>query len=92
MGKADFHLKRFWYVLGYSYLCTQLIQFRYFLGFKLCMLPIHISGLSYDPSLDDPFDRIKCIDIRTFLTSLSVPARINSWNILVQEWLRKCVY
>lgn len=92
MSNNSFYRNGFWYVLGYSYLSTQLLQFRYFLGFKLSMLPIHMSGLSYNYKLKDPFDNIKCIDIGTFLTSLSIPARINSWNILVQEWLRKCIY
>jgi len=84
MASNSFHKNGFWYVMGYTYLSTQLIHFRYFLGFKLCMLPIHIAGVSYNPKLVDPFDQVKCIDIRTFLTSISIPARINSWNILVQ--------
>lgn len=39
----------FLYVLGYSQLSIYLYHWKYFFAFKLCMLPIHSSGISYNP-------------------------------------------
>lgn len=80
------------YVFAYSWISTFFIMFKYFLAFKLCMLPIHASGVSYNPALEDHFDGVECMNIRTFLGSISLPNKVSSWNMQVQEWLRKCIY
>jgi hypothetical protein len=48
MTAPEYPNKGFWYLIFYG-LCNMFFtnQFKYFFGFKLCMLPIHISGLSY---------------------------------------------
>lgn len=44
------------------------------------MLPIHASGISYSPELEDKFGGVKLVDLHAFWTSTSVPVRVNSWN------------
>jgi lysophospholipid acyltransferase len=92
LTEHNFTDQPFWPMLGYVIVSTHLIQAKYFFSFKLCLLPMHAAGITYDPALKDHFKGIETIRIRRFVFSTSVPEKVNSWNIPVQEWLRKCVY
>lgn len=86
MTNSEYLTKGFWYLLYFPFLNMFLNnQFKYYFGFKLCLLPIHISGLSYEPAKEgDQFLGVDYMDIKTFITSTSPQAKINSWNLPVQ--------
>lgn len=92
LSEPGFTDQGIFYILGYAQISIYLIQWKYFFAFKLCMLPIHSSGISYNPILEDKFNGIQSINLWEYNTTLSLPNKINSWNIPVQEWLRKGVY
>lgn len=92
LSAPSFTDNSFLYILGYAQLSIYFYHWKYFFAFKLCMLPIHGSGVSYNPELDNPFSGVQTVNIWEFNTTLSLPNKINSWNIPVQEWLRKAVY
>lgn len=47
--KSNFTSNSFFYIFGYTTICTFFIKFKYFFSFKLCMLPIHASGITSVP-------------------------------------------
>jgi hypothetical protein len=70
----------------YSFIATNLLTAKYFFGFKLILLPVHASGVSYEPSEqpDKQFDGIRCIDIISFHKAFHLRDKVASWNISVQ--------
>ena len=94
MTAPQYVSKGFWFLLYFPFFNMFLNnQFKYFFGFKLCLLPIHISGLSYEPAKEgDQFLGVDYMNIKTFITTANPQSKINSWNLPVQQWLRKCIY
>jgi len=87
MTSSEYTSKGFWYLIYFGFFNMFLTnQFKYFFAFKLCMLPIHSSGLSYEPTTKnaDQFLGVEYMDIWTFVTTVNPQTKINSWNLPVQ--------
>jgi lysophospholipid acyltransferase len=67
-----------------------MLRCKYYFGWKLSMVSVHSSGISY--SGGEEFKRINTVNPGVFETSVHVREKIANWNIAVQEWIRKCIY
>lgn len=68
-----------------------LIRFKYYSAWKIGILSVHISHLSYNPATQD-YTKIDHCKVAIIEGSPHIREKIGNWNIMVQEWLRKCVY
>lgn len=68
-----------------------LIRFKYYSAWKIGILSVHASGVSYDEKTSE-YTAIDHCKPSIIETTPHIRLKINNWNIMVQEWLRKCVY
>lgn len=76
-------------IFWYATLSVYLLRCKYYFGWKMSMCAVHASGVSFDGKA---FNRVNTINPWIFETSIHVRDKVGSWNISVQEWLRKCIY
>ena len=90
MADPGFYLNSGIYILWYTFLTVTLCRAKYYFGWKLSMAGVHASGVSWTEKGN--FRRINTVNPRVTEESPHIREKINHWNIMVQEWLRKCIY
>ena len=78
------------YTLFYTVVSITALRFKYYSGWKVGMFSVHASGVSY--SAGEHFTNIEHCKPEIIETTPHVREKINNWNIMVQDWLRKCIY
>lgn len=78
------------YVFWWATISVYMLRCKYYFGWKLSMVSVHSSGISY--SGGEEFKRINTVNPLVVETSVHMREKIASWNIAVQEWIRKCIY
>lgn len=73
----------------YVLISVSFARSKYYFAWKLCMVSVHASGVSYS-GVD--FSRVNTCNPYIVETTIHVREKINFWNIGVQEWLRKGIY
>lgn len=74
----------------YSFISITTLRFKYYTAWKVSIAAVHSSGLSYDGAGN--FNTIVHCKPEIVETTPHIRDKISNWNIMVQEWLRKCVY
>jgi hypothetical protein len=64
MKTADFLNSGVLHVILYSFLSVWLIKFKFYFGWKYCQVPVHLSGVTYEPNkeINDQFLGIQSCD------------------------------
>ena len=89
MRNVDFYNNSYLYVAFYVLVSVTLARTKYYTAWKLCMVGVHASGVSYN-GID--FSRVNTCNPYIIETTIHVREKINFWNIGIQEWLRKSIY
>lgn len=75
----------------YTAIATTLLRFKYYSGWKIGIASIHASGVSYNSKTND-YSAIEHCRPLIIETSSTIRDKINNWNVMVQDWFRKCIY
>jgi len=89
MRNMEFYDNSYLYVVFYAFISVSMARSKYYTAWKLCMVGVHASGVSYN-GID--FSRVNTCNPLIVETTIHVREKINFWNIAIQEWLRKGIY
>ena len=78
----------------YGWITVTLVRFKYYFAWKLSMMSVHFSGISYQklPSGEENFKAVETCNIHMVESTKHLRVKISNWNMSCQEWLRKCIY
>ena len=85
MRTLEFFDRGVFFVVFYSFWAIWLIKCKYYFAWKLSMLPIHLSGVSYQPNKEgDQFLGVQTCNPWTVETTIHIREKVSNWNITVQ--------
>lgn len=94
LQSPEFATKGCLHIIVFSFVSIVTLRFKYYFGWKLSLVPIHASGISYQKHENGTSDwkLIQTCNPLKVEQTVHVREKIANWNMTCQEWLRKCVY